>query len=80
MNCVTWLIADMGELKPQWQGFIQDGIVSELGIAHSFSGGPLRAIREFLKASGDSVVDRHWCELYGRNATSNINGYLKRVK
>jgi cephalosporin hydroxylase len=59
---------------------VEDGIVSELGVAHSFNGGPLRAIREFLKSTSDFVVDRHWCDFYGRNATWNVNGYLKRIR
>lgn len=59
---------------------VEDGIVSELGTAEQYNGGPLRAIREFLKSDSGFVVDRHWCDFYGRNATSNINGYLKRTK
>ena len=59
---------------------VEDGIVSELGIAEQYNGGPLRAIRDFLKSNNGFVVDRHWCDFYGRNATSNINGYLKRIK
>lgn len=59
---------------------VEDGIVSELGIADRWNGGPLPAIREFLKSTSDFVVDRHWCDFYGRNATWNVNGYLKRIR
>jgi cephalosporin hydroxylase len=58
---------------------VEDGIVSELGTAHQYNGGPLRAIHEFLKSNSGFVVDSHWCDFYGRNATSNIRGYLKRT-
>lgn len=59
---------------------VEDGIVSELGREKGFHGGPLRAIREFLSGHSDFSVDRKWCDLFGTNATFNVNGYLKRVK
>lgn len=55
---------------------VEDGIVNELGMAHEYDGGPLRAIREFLKTNKEFEVDRRWCDFFGRNATFNVNGYL----
>lgn len=59
---------------------VEDGIVSELerdgGV---LNGGPLRAIREFLPAHRSFTVDRKYCDMFGKNATSNVNGYLKRI-
>lgn len=59
---------------------VEDGIVSELGRDKAFHGGPLQAIREFLKSNGKFVVDREYCDMFGKNATFNVNGYLKRIK
>ncbi|MBN9386586.1 MAG: class I SAM-dependent methyltransferase [Chloroflexi bacterium] len=59
---------------------VEDGIIDELGMSELFEGGPLRAINEFLQDRDDFVIDRRWCDFFGRNATFNVNGYLKRVK
>lgn len=58
---------------------VEDGIVNELGIEDEYNGGPLRAIRQFLQKNPNFLVDRYWCDLFGKNATFNVNGYLKRV-
>ncbi len=57
---------------------IEDGIVDALGKSLDFGGGPLKAIREFLPNNPDFFVDRKWCNMFGTNATFNVNGYLKR--
>lgn len=59
---------------------VEDGIVNELGKEKGFHGGPLRAIREFLTENTDYTVDRSYCDMFGKNATFNVNGYLKRIK
>ena len=59
---------------------VEDGIVDVLGIANEFGGGPLKAIREFLFQNSEFVVDSKWCDMFGKNATFNVNGYLKKVK
>ncbi|MGV8947241.1 MAG: CmcI family methyltransferase [Lutibacter sp.] len=59
---------------------IEDGIINELGLKHDFNGGPLKAIREFLPKHSNYVVDRKWCDMFGVNATFNVNGYLKKIK
>lgn len=58
---------------------VEDGIISELGFNKQFEGGPLRALREFLPANPQFAVDRKWCDMFGKNATFNVNGYLKRI-
>src|SRR5665647_862830 len=55
---------------------VEDGIVNELGIEKEYGGGPLKAIREFLPAHPEFIVDRKWCDMFGKNATFNVNGYL----
>jgi cephalosporin hydroxylase len=57
---------------------VEDGIVNKLGLEKEYQGGPLKAIREFLQESPEFVVDRKWCDLFGRNATFNVNGYLRK--
>ena len=59
---------------------IEDGIVSKLGIEKDFRGGPLKAIKEFMSDNKDFVIDRKWCDMFGTNATFNVEGYLKKVK
>jgi cephalosporin hydroxylase len=59
---------------------VEDGIIDDLGMSKEFNGGPLRAIKEFLPKHPEFIIDRKWCDMFGRNATFNVNGYLKRVK
>jgi len=59
---------------------VEDGIINELGREKGFRGGPLRAIREFLAEQKDFAVDRTYCDMFGKNATFNVNGYLKKLK
>ena len=59
---------------------IEDGILSDMRVAHLYDGGPLRAIEAFLEKSvGKYEVDRGLCDYFGRNVTWNVNGYLRRL-
>jgi cephalosporin hydroxylase len=58
---------------------IEDGIINELGLEKKYDGGPLRALREFLPNHPEYIVDRNWCNMFGKNATFNVNGYLKKI-
>ena len=58
---------------------IEDGIIDAIGKKKYYRGGPLKAIREFLPHHPEYIVDRKWCNLFGKNATFNVNGYLKRT-
>lgn len=57
---------------------VEDGIVTEMGIANDFDGGPQRAIRQFLSANKNFSIDRTYCDFFGPNVTFNVNGYLKK--
>lgn len=59
---------------------IEDGIVSKLGVQNAFNGGPLKAIREFLLNNKNFQNDTKYSDMFGKNATFNVNGYLKRVR
>lgn len=58
---------------------IEDGIINELGLEKQYDGGPLKALREFLPNHPEYTVDRKWCDMFGKNATFNVNGYLKKM-
>ncbi|MBU0941596.1 MAG: hypothetical protein KKD36_09215 [Bacteroidetes bacterium] len=58
---------------------IEDGIINELGLEKEYDGGPLKALREFLPNHPEFTVDRKWCDMFGKNATFNVNGYLKKM-
>ena len=59
---------------------VEDAIVSEQGREKGFDGGPLRATHEFLAINKKFEIDRKYCDMFGKNATFNINGYLKRTE
>ncbi len=58
---------------------VEDGVVSALGLGKKHNGGPLRAIREFLASDNSFEIDRRWCDFFGKNATFNPNGYLRKI-
>lgn len=59
---------------------IEDGIINEIGLEKEYHGGPLKAIREFIPKNQNYIVDKKWCNMFGENATFNVNGYLKKVE
>lgn len=67
-------------VTPDSYYIVEDGIVTELGMSDQFDGGPIRAIHEFLAENRHFEIDRSWCDLFGRNATFNVNGYLRRKR
>jgi cephalosporin hydroxylase len=58
---------------------VEDGIISELNLPE-YHGGPTRAIGEFIEKTNEFIIDRKWCDFFGKNATFNINGFLKKIK
>ncbi len=69
-------------LAPEDYIIIEDGIVasmSEPGYA-AYEDGPNRAVRQFLRQHpGQYAIDGALCDFFGRNATWNPNGWLRRV-
>jgi cephalosporin hydroxylase len=59
---------------------VEDGILNNLGLENSYEGGPYRAVHEFLSETDDYIIDRKWCDFFGKNATFNPDGYLKKIK
>lgn len=63
---------------------VEDGIITDLvdqkiEDAAKFNGGPLRAIKEFTDANPSFVIERRWSNMFGKNSTFNVDGYLKRI-
>jgi cephalosporin hydroxylase len=60
---------------------VEDGILSAMGVADDYGGGPARAIAEFLDEPRTErwEIDTTYCDYFGANVTWNVNGYLKRV-
>lgn len=60
---------------------VEDGVLTHLGWNEQYDGGPLAALQIFLgETEGRYQVDRARCDHYGRNATWNPEGYLRRVR
>jgi len=58
---------------------VEDALVTDLGVAHHFGGGPGLGISQFLsRHAGDYDIASSFCDRYGRNVTGNPNGYLRR--
>lgn len=57
---------------------VEDGVLTELGYKN-YNGGPLKAIEEFLGENSSFVIDREICDFFGKNATFNVNGFLKKI-
>jgi cephalosporin hydroxylase len=59
---------------------IEDGLVTDLGVAHKYARGPGAAISQFLaETKGRYEIDAAYCDRYGHNFTGNPNGYLRRL-
>lgn len=59
---------------------IEDGVLSELGYGSTYDGGPLKVMNDIIKNNNDFIVDRHWCDFFGKNATFNPDGFLRKIK
>lgn len=59
---------------------VEDGIIDALGRSKEFNGGPVRAIEEFLNINDGFKLDLKWINFFGKNATFNTKGYLKKIK
>ena len=59
---------------------MEDGVLEDLGMATKYRGGPNKAIADFMETHpGIFDVQVKYCDAFGRNATYNPNGYLKRT-
>jgi cephalosporin hydroxylase len=58
---------------------VEDGIIDALGQSKIYNGGPVKAIKEFLKRNNEFQIDNRWVDFFGENTTFNTMGYLKRI-
>jgi cephalosporin hydroxylase len=65
-------------LLPGEYVIVEDGIVSELGMADTYRGGPRAAIETFLAAHDEYEIDSRYCDWFGTNVTYAVNGFLRR--
>jgi cephalosporin hydroxylase len=58
---------------------IEDGVIEDQGANWNYDGGPNRAVNQFfLDHPQQYELDERYCDFFGRNATFNPNGYLKK--
>jgi cephalosporin hydroxylase len=67
-------------VTPDSYFIVEDGALIHIGLTKDYGGGPVRAIEEFLQTKDNYIIDRNWCDFFGKNATFNTNGFLKKVK
>jgi cephalosporin hydroxylase len=58
---------------------IEDGVVADLGWSDRYEGGPNHAIAQFLQDEPGVFEITAYCDMFGRNATFNPNGYLRKT-
>lgn len=58
---------------------VEDGIVNNMGWSKSYGGGPVKAINEFLATNKNFKLDIYWENFFGKSATFNTKGFLKKV-
>jgi cephalosporin hydroxylase len=58
---------------------VEDGIIDALGWTSEYNGGPVKAIKEFMKSHSEFQIDYKWINMFGDNATFNTMGYLKKI-
>jgi cephalosporin hydroxylase len=59
---------------------VEDGTLTELGYSEQHNGGPHKAILEFISNNDEFLIDKKWCDFFGKNATFNADGFLKKIK
>ena len=59
---------------------VEDGALSYMGWNRHYSGGPLKAIREFLQSEDEFEVDGEFTKFFGSSTTNNPEGYLRKVR
>jgi len=77
--CMAVLDFGSRHLKSGEYLIMEDSVLAELDLAHRFDGGPSRALEAFLSDRPDVYeIDTSYCDMFGVNATTNPNGYLRK--
>jgi cephalosporin hydroxylase len=58
---------------------IEDGIITDMGDAGAYGGGPRAAVEHFIgNHPSEYEIDSRYCDRFGANVTWNVNGFLRR--
>lgn len=78
--CMAVLAFGAKHLRPGEYLIMEDSVLAELDLADRFDGGPSRALETYLTDNpGVYEIDTSYCDMFGRNATTNPNGYLRKL-
>ncbi|MDG1168196.1 MAG: CmcI family methyltransferase [Sulfitobacter sp.] len=78
--CMAVLSFGAAHLRSGEYLIMEDSVLAELDLADRFDGGPSRALEVFLTAHPDVYeIDKTYCDMFGVNATTNPNGYLRKT-
>jgi cephalosporin hydroxylase len=59
---------------------VEDAVLSKFGMNRRYRGGPRKSISTFLKSNKSFLVDSRIENFFGKNSSSNSNGYLLRIE
>lgn len=65
-------------MQPDEYVVVEDAILTAMGVADLWHGGPARALAEFLARDDRFEVDAAYCDYFGSNVTWNVDGFLRR--
>ena len=79
---VTFAVMEyfMERMQPGEYLIIEDGVIEDQNANKNYGGGPNLAVHDFfLKYPETFYVDEHYNDFFGRNASFNPNGYLRKI-
>lgn len=65
-------------VSPSSYLIVEDGIIEAMGWSKSYGGGPVKAIKEFLKKNKDFQLIEKWENFFGKDTSFNTKGFLVR--
>lgn len=69
-----------GVMLPGDYLLIEDGVIEDQGAAWRYGGGPNLAVHDFFRDNPDTfILDTHYNDFFGVNASFNPNGYLRKA-
>lgn len=78
--CMAVLAFGARHLRSGEYLIMEDSVLAELDLAERFDGGPSRALETYLSQNPDVYeIDTSYCDMFGQNATTNPNGYLRKL-
>jgi cephalosporin hydroxylase len=79
-SCTAVLKFFSETLRPAEYLVMEDGVLDDLGLSARYRGGPNAALTAFFRDQPAVFeVVTSYCDMFGRNATYNPNGYLRKL-